>query len=142
MSERASKSGVSRREFVRMGALGGAALVLGISGDRVRVLSPREAKRRTSATFAPSQWIRIDASGDVTRHPLNRRHPPGRQAAHRNGARPHRAPLHMHRARPARPHPAPELRPRQIQLVAQHPEQGSVGRGGDVARAAVDCEKH
>lgn len=54
----------SRREFLRAGALGGAALVL-----RVPILlpaEPREGEPREGEPFVPSKWLSIDHRGVVT----------------------------------------------------------------------------
>ncbi|HEV7500135.1 MAG TPA: molybdopterin cofactor-binding domain-containing protein, partial [Vicinamibacteria bacterium] len=48
----------TRRDFLRAGALGGAALALRVP---IRAASPRVAAR-----FAPNQWLRIDPDGRVT----------------------------------------------------------------------------
>jgi isoquinoline 1-oxidoreductase subunit beta len=54
---------ISRRDFVRWGSLGGAALVLGVSPSG-EIIAPRRKGR--AADLAPNQWITIDAAGAVT----------------------------------------------------------------------------
>jgi isoquinoline 1-oxidoreductase subunit beta len=51
----------TRRQFLRAGVLGGAALAL-----RVPVLLPEEARAGAGPAFAPNKWISIDGSGAVT----------------------------------------------------------------------------
>jgi isoquinoline 1-oxidoreductase subunit beta len=53
---------VTRREFLGAGAASGAALFLGVARDgRIFGLG-----RVRAQPLAPSQWLRINASGDVT----------------------------------------------------------------------------
>lgn len=54
---------VTRRSFLRWTGLGGVALVIGVD-QRDRLIVPMPAT--TAAPFEPSQWIRIDESGEIT----------------------------------------------------------------------------
>lgn len=54
----------SRRNFLRQGALGGAALVIGLHADGL--LAAVTGSSGTGATFAPNAFIRIDSDGVVT----------------------------------------------------------------------------
>lgn len=54
----------SRRNFLRQGALGGAALVIGLHADGILAAVPEAAGK--GATFAPNAFIRIDSDGVVT----------------------------------------------------------------------------
>lgn len=56
-------AGMDRREFLRWGSYGGAALVLGLTADERIIAPPSPAGARR---FTPSQWIAIDESGTVT----------------------------------------------------------------------------
>jgi isoquinoline 1-oxidoreductase subunit beta len=57
-------SKVSRRDFVRWGSLGGAALIVGLdAGERAVAYAAGTAP---PAAFEPNAWIRIDESGVIT----------------------------------------------------------------------------
>lgn len=66
--------------------------------------------------------------------PLHRRH--------RRNARAHRLAVHMHRARAAGGNAAAKFGAGQVELVAQHPQQGRGRVGVGVGALAVDLEFH
>ena len=63
MSSADSGPPINRRDFMKWGSLTGVALIVGVDvGGRIVVPA---AARRTAPELAPSQWLRIDASGAV-----------------------------------------------------------------------------
>src|SRR5690242_8144149 len=60
----ARSNSLSRRAFVELAALGGAAVVFGFDANG-RILRGLSAVAPASG-FAPNQWLRVDQSGRVT----------------------------------------------------------------------------
>jgi hypothetical protein len=77
----------------------------------------------------------------VRRHRLDGLDGAGAHSRDGHDAGAHRLAVEVNGARPALGDAAAELRPRKADQIAQHPQQGHVGRRVDLARRPVDGER-
>src|SRR5687768_2490746 len=84
----------------------------------------------------------LHAMQSALAQPLDGEHVLPRGGRRGRDARPHRRPIHVHGARTALGHAAPVLRAGELQLVAQHPEQGHLALDVDFVGATVHRQLH
>src|SRR5947209_3140580 len=84
---------------------------------------------------------RLQRMRAIGREPLDRHHVGAFHAADRGGARAHRLAIDVHGARAAERRTAAELRPGELQLIADHPEQRRAVLRFRGDRLAVEIER-